>query len=798
MSRTGREPLSLEGGFGTAAVHGGAEASFSLWDGSIGSELAAPPVLGVDQGGTCLLPSSVRGSDQIASFLQSGRLDDTNAWIDGMFASADRNNCMPSIVGLPDLNISYSRLGDGHSIPTDIAQVIKKLDFNNGDDDDNFVFNCAASEAGTLNDNYSGIESFSIKLGEATMEDIGLQPAAVCRWGTKRCSLKKRKKNGADTDRYQLGQDFYCSCRDNPGANVKTSSSKTNCKAMLHLHRTSDDAWVVVEHISEHNHPLSETYREKKHWPSHHHLDKYTKDLIRLLRNNNIGITKLYTILGDFLGSMQNVPATKICLKLFCQKINREQAEDDIKKTLALVRELCKSDPGFMFSVDTDDDGRIKTFMWTNSHSRMQYDHFGDVVSFDTTFQTDLYDMPFGLFVGVNNHFQTVLLGGVLMTDEKIESFRWVFKEFASMMGGKEPKTILTDQCRAMEVAIAEEWKNTIHQWCKWPVLKRVKECVRTKYTSIKEFRDKFHFMLNEMLTIEEFENSWATLWKQYGLQDNDFLKQIYETREKWVKSYFKGVFYAGMTSTQRSESANHMLKNILSPGRTLHKFIDQYMKLQYIRDEDENYEERRNKLNSKRVTTGGPLVVHAHKIYTLKVFALFCELKEDSELYRTVELIQGQQYLVEHYNLDRVQHWCKGRYTIDIVDNGRKYSCECGLFEHFGLPCSHVLRVMISCGAQQLPECMVVQRWTKKARHVLPEELSQYKKDNLALLAQTYRHSSLLLKALQFIEMGDSNAESHTVAMKVLDDGIESLTEISKQKDGMGLGHTQTKNQYT
>ena len=29
---------------------------------------------------------------------------------------------------------------------------------------------------------------------------------------------------------------------------------------------------------------------------------------------------------------------------------------------------------------------------------------------------------------------------------------------------------------------------------------------------------------------------------------------------------------------------------------------------------------------------------------------------------------------------------------------------------------------------------------------------------------------------------------------MKVLDDGIESLTEISKQKDGMGLGHTQAK----
>jgi len=148
-----------------------------------------------------------------------------------------------------------------------------------------------------------------------------------------------------------------------------------------------------------------------------------------------------------------------------------------------------------------------------------------------------------------------------------------------------------------MEVAIAEEWKATVHRWCKWHVLKRVKECVGQKYTSNKDFRDKFHMMLNEMLTIDEFENSWVTLLKEYGLENNVFLKQIYATREKWVKSYFKGVFCARMTSTQRSESANHMLKSILSPACTLHQFLQQYMKMQYIRDEEENYEERRNKL---------------------------------------------------------------------------------------------------------------------------------------------------------------------------------------------------------
>lgn len=43
--------------------------------------------------------------------------------------------------------------------------------------------------------------------------------------------------------------------------------------------------------------------------------------------------------------------------------------------------------------------------MWTNGSSRTQYRFFGDVIIFKTTYRTNLYDMLFGLFVGVNNHF---------------------------------------------------------------------------------------------------------------------------------------------------------------------------------------------------------------------------------------------------------------------------------------------------------------------------------------------------------------------------------------------------------
>jgi hypothetical protein len=70
------------------------------------------------------------------------------------------------------------------------------------------------------------------------------------------------------------------------------------------------------------------------------------------------------------------------------------------------------------------------------------------------------------------------------------------------------------------------------------------------------------------MLTKEEFEAAWNLMLSRYCLEKNPYLIQIYETHEKWAKPYFSGKFCARMTSTQRSESANHMLKTYFPPGQ--------------------------------------------------------------------------------------------------------------------------------------------------------------------------------------------------------------------------------------
>nr|TKW01273.1 hypothetical protein SEVIR_8G169500v2 [Setaria viridis]TKW01274.1 hypothetical protein SEVIR_8G169500v2 [Setaria viridis] len=225
-------------------------------------------------------------------------------------------------------------------------------------------------------------------------------------------------------DKYRNSmQEFQCQCQGS-NTRVQYKTKKKKCQVMLQLHRTTDFGWYVSLHRAEHNHSLFESYSEKLCWNSHGKIQQSTKNMIRNLRDNNVTLTKVNRIISSMIGHGGEPPRSSNSIANLCNRIAKEQKDDDVRKTLEVFEELKKQDPGFQCSVDYDKvKNKLKILMWCTGRSRSQYACFGDVVTFDTTYCTNIYKMPFGIFVGVNNHFLSIIFAGVLMTNEKSDSF---------------------------------------------------------------------------------------------------------------------------------------------------------------------------------------------------------------------------------------------------------------------------------------------------------------------------------------------------------------------------------------
>ncbi|KAM3209794.1 hypothetical protein ACQJBY_064074 [Aegilops geniculata] len=292
------------------------------------------------------------------------------------------------------------------------------------------------------------------------------------------------------------------------------------------------------------------------------------------------------------------------------------------------------------------------------------------------------------------------------------------------------------------------------------------------------------------MLTEDEFENDWAELIDRYGLKKNTYLANIYEVRSKWAKPYFKGKFCAKMTSTQGSESANHMLKGYVPASCPMHLFVRQYMRLLFDREANENYEERRTKIMTPAMKMNTPLEFHASKVYTVAMFEKFSKVLRDAGQYRVEEVEKGSKYYVHRYDPEKHDKWCRVLYVVQVLAEGEELVCECGSFEHTGLLCCHSVKVLDFLGISKIPSKHIVKRWTKDARDILPDHLAHLQKDQISANSVTFRHTNLYTHALEVVRLGDANPIAYTCTMDHLKSAMDKLAPLAVDHDGLGLQH--------
>jgi len=103
-----------------------------------------------------------------------------------------------------------------------------------------------------------------------------------------------------------------------------------------------------------------------------------------------------------------------------------------------------------------------------------------------------------------------------------------------------------------------------------------------------------------------------------------------------------------------------------------------------------------------------------ASKIYTRSVFKQFRPVLERSSRCKVEGDVRSGSiftYNVFKYRKNDI-HW-----IVTFCEERLKFKCSCKRFETFGIPCEHILRVLVYLNIVAMPQILVMERWTKRAK---------------------------------------------------------------------------------
>ncbi|WCJ23459.1 FAR1-related sequence 5 [Euphorbia peplus] len=476
-----------------------------------------------------------------------------------------------------------------------------------------------------------------------------------------------------------------------------------------------DGLWKVTKFIQDHNHELA--------LPSEVHLLRSNRDVtidkgkvIDTMVNSGISTKNVYSYMSTEVGGCEFVGFTKRDCYNHVNKQKLILIEGGDSQSLINHFKLRQTeDPMFFYSIQVDEESIMTNFFWRDGGCMHDYDSFGDVVIFDTTFRTNRYNLVCAPFVGVNHHWQNVMFGCAFLLNEKTESFKWLFTSFLESMGGKAPKTIFTDEDQAMANAIEEVFPNTSHRLCLWHISKNASSHLG-HFNSDKEFRNLFYECLMHCDSEFEFEETWRKLMNQFeGLKDNSWLQRLYGKRNKWCTGLNKDYFSADIKSTQRSESTNSCLNGLANKTTSLTNFVLGFEKLIAGWREGEASEDFRCKQGIPLIKIKNSSILKSvARGYTLKMYKVFEDAFLDgiAKTWREVSSLENV-YTFEVIGEGRDPKTRTVVFNADTLD----ISCTCKKFESMGMLCSDALRILSVKNVKVIPEKYILKRWTRSAK---------------------------------------------------------------------------------
>ncbi|XP_051125029.1 protein FAR-RED ELONGATED HYPOCOTYL 3 isoform X2 [Andrographis paniculata] len=567
---------------------------------------------------------------------------------------------------------------------------------------------------------------------------------ACSRYGTKR-----EYEKSLNRPRSRQGSN-----QDAENATGRRACAKTDCKASMHVKRRSDGKWIIHRFEKEHNHELLPAQA----------VSEQTR--------------RMYAAMArQFAEYKSAVGLTHDCRGQFEKGRNMAMDVGETSVMLDFFVHMQSLNSNFFYAVDVGEDQCIKNLLWVDAKSRHDYPNFSDVVSFDTTYVRNKYKMPLALFVGVNQHCQFMLLGCALLSDDSAPTYSWVMQTWLKAMGSQAPKIIITDHDYDMKTAIVEVFPSALHFFNLWHIMGKVSETLSHVIKQNEQFMPKFEKCVYRSWTDEEFEKRWHKLVDRFGLKDNELFQILYEDRFKWVPTFMKDGFFAGMSTGQRSDSVNSFFDKYVHKKTTVQEFVKQYDVILQDRYEEEAKASSDTWNKQPALKSPSPFEKHMAGLYTHAVFRKF-----QVEVLGAVACIPKKEEEVDAVVTFRVEDFERNQeFMVTLNELKSEVSCICRLFEFKGFLCRHAMIVLQIWGISAIPSQYILKRWTKdaKSRYMMIEGSEQ-------MPSRLQRYNELCQRALKLGEEGSLSQDSYNLAVRALDDAFENCLNANNSNKNL------------
>ncbi|RYR18028.1 hypothetical protein Ahy_B03g062661 [Arachis hypogaea] len=273
-----------------------------------------------------------------------------------------------------------------------------------------------------------------------------------------------------------------------------------------------------------------------------------------------------------------------------------------------------------------------------------------------------------------------------------------------------------------------------------------------------------------------------------FGLVDNKWLSDLYEDRHIWVPIYLDHHFWAGMISTQRSESMHSFFNKFITRNSSLIQFVKQYDNCLRSRKQAERESDAADFHMIIPCATKSSIEAQFQDVYThqkfRKIQAQFrgkanciTKLTNFALGYSVYEV--GEQFSSSIFN--------KFVVTYDLV--AAEVKCQCLLFESRGILCRHALSVLSFEQVSQVSPRYILERWSKKVKRQHTHIKSSH--DEPLLEPRSKRFDELVFRSQNICEFASESEELTAIMHRAYDTVMVEMEELkAKRKGTSSLSH--------